>query len=78
MMKKIKQVFFEDGTKYAEKLQELHIDLPILPEWKSLEKVEKLFASKTEYVAHVKRLKQPLNHGLILKKGSYNHYLQSE
>ena len=47
------------------------MDLPFLPEKKRLEKVEKLFANthdKTEYVAHVKSLKQALNHGLILKK----------
>ena len=41
------------------------------PERKRLRKVEKLLANKhdkTEYVAHVKNLKQALNHGPILKK----------
>ena len=36
-----------------------------------LEKVEKLVAylhGKTEYVIHIRNLKQALNHGLILKK----------
>ena len=36
-----------------------------------LEKVEKLFANlhdKTEYVIHMRNLKQALNHALILKK----------
>ena len=37
-----------------------------------IEKVEKLFTNlhdKTEYVIHIKNLKQALNHGLILKNG---------
>ena len=36
-----------------------------------LEKVEKLVTNlhdKTEYVIHIRNLKQRLNHGLILKK----------
>ena len=36
-----------------------------------IEKVEKLVANlhdKTEYVIHIRNLKQALNHGLILKK----------
>ena len=36
-----------------------------------LEKVEKLVASlhdKTEYVIHIRNLKQALNHGLVLEK----------
>ena len=36
-----------------------------------IEKVQKLVANlhdKTEYVIHIRNLKQPLNHGLILKK----------
>lgn len=47
------------------------MDLPFLPERKRLEKVEKLVINtheKTEYVVHVKSLKQALNHGLIFKK----------
>ena len=36
-----------------------------------IEKVEKLVSNlhdKTEYVIHIRNLKQALNHGLILKK----------
>ena len=36
-----------------------------------IEKVEKLVANlhdKTEYVIHIRNLKQALNHGLVLKK----------
>ena len=36
----------------------------------NIEKVEKLVANshdKTEYVIHIKNLKQALNHGLVLK-----------
>ena len=36
-----------------------------------IEKVEKLVADlhdKTEYVIHIRNLKQALNHGLVLKK----------
>ena len=37
----------------------------------NIEKVEKLIASlhdKNEYVIHMRKLKQALNHGLVLKK----------
>ena len=37
-----------------------------------IEKVEKLVANlqdKTEYVKHIKNLKQALNHGLVWRKG---------
>ena len=36
-----------------------------------IEKVEKLVASlhdKTEYIIHIRNLKQTLNHGLVFKK----------
>ena len=36
-----------------------------------IEKVEKLVANlhdKTEYVIHIRNLKQTLNHGLVLRK----------
>ena len=45
--------------------------MPFLPERKKLGKVEKFVTSledKSEYVINTKRLKQALNHGLILKK----------
>ena len=63
--------FFEVDVQYLEKLHELHNDLPFLPERMKIEKVEKLVANlhdKTEYVIHIRNLKQALNHGLVLKK----------
>ena len=62
---------FEDDVQYAEKLHELHNDLPFLCERMKTEKVEKFVSSlhnKTEYVIHVRNLQQTLNHGLVLKK----------
>ena len=46
-------------------------DLPFLPERMKIEKVEKLVTNlhdKTEYVIHIRNLKQALNHGLVLRK----------
>ena len=63
--------FFKVDVKYPEKLHEFHNDLPILPERMKIEKVEKLVANlhdKTEYVIHIRNLKQALNHGLVLNK----------
>ena len=63
----------EDDVQYPIKLYELRSDLPFLPERKKLGKVEKFVTSledKSEYVIHIKSLKQALNHGLILKKTS--------
>ena len=74
MMKKSELGYIlEDDVQYPIKLYELHSDLPFLPERKKLGKVEKLVTSledKSEYVIHIKSLKQALNHGLILKKTS--------
>ena len=61
--------FLKVDIQYPEKLCELHNDLPFLPEMK-FEKVKKLVTNlhdKTEYVIHIRNLKQALNHGLILK-----------
>ena len=62
--------FFEVDVQYLEKLHELHNDLPFLPERMKIEKVEKLVANlhdKTEYVIHIRNLKQALNHGLFFQ-----------
>ena len=62
--------FIEVDVQYHEKLHELHIDLPFLPERMKIEKVVNLVANlhnKTEYV-HIRNLKQALNHRLVLKK----------
>ena len=56
---------------YLEKLYELYNDLLFLRERMKIEKVEKLVANlhdKTEYVIHIRNLKQALIHGLVLKK----------
>ena len=45
--------------------------LPFLPERMKTQRVEKLVANlhdKTEYVIHIRNLKQALNHALVLKK----------
>ena len=63
--------FLEDDVQYLEKLHELHNDLPFLLETMKIEKIEKLVANfhdKTEYVIHIRNLKQALNHALVLKK----------
>ena len=63
--------FLETDIQYLEKLHEIFNDLPFLPERMKLEMVKKLVANlhdKTEYVIHIRNLKQALNHGLILKK----------
>ena len=63
--------FLEIDVQYPEKLHELYIDLPFLPERMKIEKNENLVANlhdKTEYVIHIRNLKQALNHGLAFKK----------
>ena len=63
--------FLEVDVQYLEKFHELHNNLPFLPERMKFEKVEKLMTNlhdKTEYIIHMRNLKQALNHGLIFKK----------
>ena len=63
-----KGYFLEIDVQYFEKLSKIHNDLPFLPERKKIEKVEKLVANlhdKTEYVGHIRNLKQALDHGLL-------------
>ena len=63
--------FLEVDVQYLEQLYDLDNDLPFLPETMKMEKVEKLVASlhdKTEYIIHIRNLKQTLNHGLVFKK----------
>ena len=62
--------FLEVDVQYPENLQNLHNDLPFLPERMKIEKVQKLLSNlhdKTEYFIHIRNLKQALNHGLVLK-----------
>ena len=68
-----KGYFLKFDVQYLEKLHELRNYLPFLPERMKIEKAEKLEANlhdKTEYVIHIRNLKQALNHKLVLKKGS--------
>ena len=62
--------FLEIYLEYPEKLHKVHNDIPFLPERMKIEKVGKLVTilhDKTEYVIHIRNLKQALHHGLILK-----------
>ena len=63
-----KGYFLELDDWYIEKLHELHNDLQFLLDIMIIEKVKKLVANlhdKTEYVIHIRNLKQALNHGLV-------------
>ena len=66
----------EVDVQCPEKLHEVHNDLPFLPERMKLGKIEKLVTNlhdKSEYVIHIRNLKQALNHGLSLRKSSYSN-----
>ena len=64
--------FLEVDVQYPENLRNLqNNDWSFLPEWMKIEKVEKLIAilrDKTEYIIHIRYLKQALNYGWVLKK----------
>ena len=63
--------FLEVDAQHLGKLHNLHIGLPFLPNRKKIEKPEKFVANlheKTEYVIHIRDLKQTLYHGFVLKK----------
>ena len=65
------EYFLEVDVQYPENVNELHNDLPFLPERMKIEKVKKFLANlhdKTEYVINIRYSKQGLNHGLISKK----------
>ena len=67
----MKDIFLQKDVQYIVNLQGLHNDLLFLPERIKTEKVEKLAANlddKTEYIIHIRNLKQALNHRLVLKK----------
>ena len=60
----MKGYFLELDVQYLEKLHEPHNNLPFL-----LEKMKIInLHDKTEYVIHIRNLKQAINHRLILKK----------
>ena len=63
--------FLEVDIQYLEKLHELQIDWPFLPEKMKIGKIKKLLANlhdNSEYVIHIRNLKQALNQRLTLKK----------
>ena len=63
--------FLEADVKYPETLDEVHNDLPFLPERIKIGKVGNLITSlhdKTKYVAYIRNLKQALHYGFVLKK----------
>ena len=63
--------FLEVYVQYPEKLHEIHNDSPFLPKRMKIEKIENLVTNlhdKTEYVILIRKLKQALNHRLVLKK----------
>ena len=63
--------FLEADLDYPKTLFNSHKDLPFLPERQKNENVEKRICSiedKEKYVAHIRALKQVLNHGLKFKK----------
>ena len=63
--------FLEVDIQCPENLHNVQNDFTFLPERMNNEKVEKPAADwhdKTEYLIHMRNLKQALNHGLVLKK----------
>ena len=55
------EYFFEVNVQYLDKLHDFNNDLTLLPERMKIEKVEKLVTNlddKTEYVIHMRNLKQ--------------------
>ena len=63
--------FLKVDVKYLKELNNLHSDLPFLPERMKTGKCKKLACNlydKKNYAVHIRSLKEALNHGLILKK----------
>ena len=61
----------EVDAEYPKRLHTFHNDLPFLPERMMIKKCNKLVCNlynKNNYAAHIKTLKQALNHRLIFKK----------
>ena len=65
------EYFLKVDVQYPKKLHEFYNDWPFLLERMKIEKIGKLAThlhDKTEYIIHMRNLKQAWNHGLILKK----------
>ena len=68
---KFQEDFIKNYDEYLKDLHNLHSHLPFLSKRMKIRKFNKLVCNlydKKEYVAHIRTLKQALNHGLILKK----------
>ena len=66
-----KGYIFDVDIDYPNKLQNLHSDLPFLPERMIINNTKKLVCNlndKNNYIVHINVLKQALDHGLKLKK----------
>ena len=66
-----KGYILEVDVEYLKNLRDLHSDLPFLSERVKIDKCSKLVCNlydKKSYVVHIRSIKQPLNHELILKK----------
>ena len=66
-----KGYILEVDVDYPNKLQNLHSDLPFLPERMFIDNAKKLVCNlndKKNYVVHINVLKQALDHGLKLRK----------
>ena len=62
---------FEVDVEHPKDKHNLHSNLPFLSERMKIKKCNKLVCNlydKNKYFAHIRALKQALNHGLILKK----------
>ena len=71
MKKVINSIFLKLMFIILKYYMNFHNDLPFLPKRMKIEKVEELVANlhdKTEYVIHIRSLKEALNHELVLKK----------
>ena len=67
---------FDVDINYPKNVRDLHSDLPFFPQRMKINKCDKLICNlydKNNYVVHISLLRQALNHGLILKKGSQSN-----
>ena len=67
----MKDIFLKLMLNILKSIHDFHNDLSFLPERMKTEKVKKLVANfhhKTEYVIHIRNLKQALNLDLLSKK----------